>query len=361
MLLFGSAHGVTSARISRVSAQPRLLLIGFLVALSSITALAQVAPVFSVAAKPIGNDDVKDFAGPAIVNFLGKNEIFYANHINDHLIFGIAPDAGTTGNANDNPDTTPVDTGIVMSGLGEVKATVLGSTLYVSYIDQGGVAALATSTNGTSFTTLIPEYSATVNTAYVPTIFAFNGELWAAFVTNVGTDEAVFDVSSDGGAVFTQQNVVTTTDPPVSTISLADFNGVLYAAYVIAPSTPAQPVFGSVLQGQASSIPFALVSENACCHNSTSASNGEPLFTGVTLIGVPGEGLYLFTQSPASEDTFFYSATSDPKTVPFPAAVQVGSQSFRWDLGAVLESDNTLAIAYQQSSATQMDFTSMTF
>jgi hypothetical protein len=81
---------------------------------------------------------------------------------------------------------------------------------------------------------------------------------------------------------------------------------------------------------------------------------------------VPGEGLYLYTQSPSSNDEFFVTATSNPGSTS-PVFLPNGvpnhevdtSQSFRWDFSAALQSDNSVVIAYQQSGATNIDFTTV--
>jgi hypothetical protein len=369
MLLFGLVHRVTSARFSRVSAQPRLLLMCLLVALSSVPALAQDIPEFAPATAI--SDNVATTAGPVIVNLGGTNEVIYTDHVTNELAVGVAADATTTAIPNGR---AAVNSSITVSGLGQVKATVLNSTVYVSYIGSSGFPELATSTStgpsGFTIMTPRPAYSATAEADFVPTIFAFNGELWVALVTNVsGTLEVVFDMSSDGGTSWTQETVISGF-PPISTVSLADFNGILYAAYITsaasAGSVDEEPVFGSVLQGQTGSVSFNRVNDG-CCHNSTS-NGSNTIVPGATLIGVPGEGLYIYVQAPSANDTIFVTAASDPTSaasfatpheieqVP-PNGGADSTQSFRWDFSALLESDNSVAIVYQQSGSTDIDYT----
>jgi hypothetical protein len=378
MLLFGSVHRVTSAKFSRVSTQPRLLLMCLLMTLSSVPALAQNVPKFGGATQiNFGTmaADVPNTSGPVIVNFNGTNLLLFVQRESGNNIATqtlTLEEAGST-IPSAVPNAIPFSTGIVCNGLGQVKATVLNGILYVSYINDSGRPALAKlSSLSDGFTLVTPNYTATVPTDFVPTIFAFNGELWAGLVASADPLEVVFDMSSDGGTSWTQESVVTGF-PPISNISLADFNGVLYAAYTTSAASVhsvggaaqfADPVFGSVLQGQPGSIPFNFVNDG-CCFSSTS-NGSDTIVTAPTLIGVPGEGLYLYTQSPSSNDEFFVTATSNPGSTS-PVFLPNGvpnhevdtSQSFRWDFSAALQSDNSVVIAYQQSGATNIDFTTV--
>ena len=314
-----------------------LICVAALLVLRPDTSIAQGIPALSSAVQ-IGSDNVVNTGGPSIVYFNGMNEILYSNHSNQHLF----ADPGVSGH--------PTDTGIVVGGSGQVKATVFNNTLYVSYVGPSGIF-LATSTDGINFPTqFTPAYSCSVSTAYTPTPYAFNGELWVAYVSGA---DVCFDESPDGVNFFGMGSEFTYA--PVSTISLTQYNGTLYAAFITdtgASPFPTSPVFGAVQSGD-----FFLLTSGALS-NSHTKINGSVLYAGVALIGVPGEGIYLYGQSPASEQNIWVTATADPPD--FPANVKPSGQSFRWDLSAVLDPNNTVYLAYQQSGATNIDTTFVT-
>jgi hypothetical protein len=303
-------------------------------------------PILS-SAQNYGNDNNSNWAGPVIVYFNNAYELLVTNHSNNDICY----DRG--------PGNSCVDTGIQTGGSHQISAAVVGSTLYVGYVNTSNIFVLTSSTDGVNFTpSYAPQFSVGVpNWAFTPALVSYNNDLYIAYVIggpSSGTPLYIeVGYSNNGGQSFYdagyEYQYATSCQP-----SLAVYNGALWLGF-LTPSSGSNYLVVGPIAGQSGSL---TVYTNNAFSNSHTSLNGSTVYAGFALIGVPNEGLYVYAQSQSGSQNLWITGAADGVT--FPAAQEVSNQQFRWTPSAVLDPNNTVYFAYQGDGNTTTYITYVT-
>jgi hypothetical protein len=288
-------------------------------------------------------------AGPVIVYFNGQYEILIANHSSPYDIC-----------VSFNFSSSCTDTGIATGGLHQISATIYNGLLYVLYTNPNSTFMMGSSSNGSSFSTWMPLWeSAPPNEIWPTALSTYNGDLVAAFITGSDpNDYPAWAVSSNNGQTFSGGGGLVNDYEAVSGPSLATYEGVLWLGFVSSSggSSARYPVVGPIY---GSPDPFEEYTNNIFS-NSNTTIDGQTIYAGMAMVGVPGEGLYIFAQDYFSEQTLWI--TGSTTGYGFPEALQPSTtQAFRWTPSAVLAPDNsTIYLAVQRDSDTNTNYSHST-
>jgi hypothetical protein len=248
-------------------------------------------------------------------------------------------------NAPSNSSSGPTSTGLTGStaALEDVTAARLQTSYYIiAFLGTSNTFQLSQSANGIN--SFGAQYSfsisgaPTLNGVFIPYLYSFGDYVYAAYVSS---NNYVYLARTTDGHTWTQLGEVSTSFQTISRPTLAAFNGNLYIAYVGSD----HGVFAGTVIVNGSFVPNVVTQPGEL-----SNSNYDGGFAGVAMQQI-GSTLWMFAQSIGSGNELYEATSTNGENFGAPFACEL---NLRFTPSVYLDSTGTLHSAWQQNQNTQI-------
>jgi hypothetical protein len=243
---------------------------------------------------------------------------------------------------SDNPGTSFAQTFLAAStaALEDVTAARLPNNNYILvWLGTSNTFQLSQSSNGTGYNGFGTQYSLsitgapTLNGVFVPYLYSFGGYVYAAYVA---ANDTVYLARTTDGHTWTQLGAVSSSLTTVSRPTLAAFNGNLYIAYV---GSSSRNLREGVVIVNGSFAPNVNTQPGTF-----SNSHYDGGYAGVAMQQI-GSTLWIFEQSIGDGDSLYESTSTNGSS--FGNPISCPTINFRFTPSVLLDSSGVLHTAWQ--------------